>query len=238
MKKQCFTLIELLVVIAIIAILASMLLPALNRARATARGTTCKNVMKQLGLAHNFYGQDNHDILTPARMKSDWYRRMGSYASAIFLQRYNSGDFAPASAPNEVDRYTVPMCPEFSADLSSDPVKARAEAGYGGIVINRRLGWSTDGKTWEKISGVELLPASLGAIKSPSRLMLNCEGEYNAICDADATWLGAWGSARFPHPDGMNLLHGDGHVAVLRGVVPNKGNMDELNWYADGRDLD
>ena len=92
-KRKDFTLIELLVVIAIIAILAGMLLPALNNARERGRSTACLNNLKQMGLVFSIYEQEHNGFLIYDKSSED--RWVSNFATDSYLSKNPSLAYCP-----------------------------------------------------------------------------------------------------------------------------------------------
>ena len=84
MRKRGFTLIELLIVISIIALLLSILMPALGKMKEQAKKIICQANLKQLDLAIRLYAQDNRDHLPPAWLGpgDDWFTHISDYLSS------------------------------------------------------------------------------------------------------------------------------------------------------------
>ena len=204
--KPDFTLIELLVVIAIIAILAAILLPALQSARSRGRAASCISNGKQLGAAVNMYAPDN-DGWQPLQYKS------------IDIEGFNSTIWTSLAPYLGIDINTVApqmlFCPEDKANLNY-ALENSSTATNGTIsnyVWNLHSGYR-DGSL--KYSGWAR-HTKLGSIKAPSKYVNFGETQRRPHV---FNWSTEPGSSKYFQIDMhnkryMNVTHADGHAAAM-----------------------
>ena len=140
-RFRAFTLIELLVVVAIIALLISILLPSLSRARETSRTVACMSIQRQYGVANYMYANEQGDWFVQLRSNSSFQAPVGGFwgANAIFRRQMGLTVGGSNNTPGQGET-TVPglICPSKNPTSVIDGGWWRRSFAFNGIALT---GW-------------------------------------------------------------------------------------------------
>ena len=239
-RRPCaggFTLVELLVVIGIIAILISILIPTLARARAVAKGIQCQSTMREYGHAFNMYLNENrqtypypgHDGANEQMWTYQLFR--GKYLGFTVLQAQEKNAAATGSSVGRTVLDKI-YCPEMWTSLliAAPPFGKQTEADWAASGNINTVGYAYS---------YGLRGRKAGSIKESARRMLLIEfaaGFSSVPLDYDPTkpyglnYFYKLNSFRFRHRKKINVLFLDNHVEATWSSVKEFPPHDDVFW--------